>query len=117
VFRWDAFVTRQVCIPNLQRIQQAGLATWFHEQLERKAILEDLLARYNEGRSRSYYCLAAALLPVDVLRSAVKEARKKLAQLKLGGADLKTKARMFRLVIQDFATKSKTALTLRRKPK
>jgi hypothetical protein len=92
------------------------LKTWLQEQSQRKAMLENLLANYNEGRSCSFFCVATALMPVDLVKKGEKEARRKIADEKIQG-DIKAKAKVVRSVIQDFASQADIDLKLRKKPK
>jgi hypothetical protein len=117
IFQWDDFVTRKVCIPNIKRIKKVGLETWLHEQMDRRAILENLLANYDEGRSRSFYCRATALMPINLIKEAADEVSEMVGKGKLDDSDIKGKARMCRGIIQELASKSNIDLKLRRKPK
>jgi hypothetical protein len=38
------------------------------------AFLKDALSRHNDGRSKSFFCLAAALLSTDSLKNALRRA-------------------------------------------
>ena len=77
-------------------------------------MLEHLLADYNEGRSCSFFCVATALMPIDLVKKAEKEAKRKIADEKIQ-ADIKAKAKVMRSVIQDLASRSDIDLKLRKK--
>jgi len=47
--QWDDHVTLEVCLPNIERIRKVGLEQWLEEQEKRRAMLDDLLANYDEG--------------------------------------------------------------------
>ena len=115
-FDWDSFVSHRVCQSNIERIKKVGLKIWLEEQNKRRATLENLLADWNEGRSMSFYCIATALMPTDLIRDAVNKAKEKVASNK-SDCDIKTKAKILRSVVQDLASKSDIDLKLRRKPK
>jgi len=116
-FDWDSFVTHKVCRPNIRRIKKVGLRKWLQEQGQRRAILDNLLANYNEGRSRSFYCTAAALMSAGLIKEAVNKAKKLMANDKVTDSDIKTKAKILKSVIQNFASKDNIDLQLRKKPK
>jgi hypothetical protein len=116
-FDRDSFVTHAACRQNLERIRTVGLETWLREQGERRALLESLLANYNDGRSRSFYCLAATLMPTGVLMEAVSKAGEAMAAGNVADSDLKAKAKFLRAAIEDFASRSNISLKLRKKPK
>lgn len=121
-FDWDSFVTHRVCLSNIQRIKQAGLTKWLRQQCKKRQALEDLLANYNDGRSCSFYCIAAALLPPPLIAKAVEQAQKTPAsscRQTGAGADsgVKSRARILRATIEDFASKDRIDLKLRHKAK
>ena len=71
----DSFITHQRQIRDLVRAQEIGLEA-YHKELERKAaILKLLLSRYNDGRKKSFYCLAVNLLPLSELEAVMDQAR------------------------------------------
>jgi len=115
-FDWDSFVTHKVCRPNIRRIKKVGLRKWLQEQANRRAILENLLANYNEGRSRNLYCTAVALMPADLIKEAANKARQIMVGVK-GTCDIKKRAKILRTAIQDLASRSKIDLKLRKKQK
>jgi len=69
--RRDSFVTHRRMAANHEAIRSGGLDRFVAAQAERLALLDQLLAEFDNGRSKSYYCLAAALLSVDGLRAAI----------------------------------------------
>ena len=111
---YEYFVTHKPCIPNLERIEEVGLEAWLGEQRERRLVLENLLDNYNDGRSMSFYCVATALMPLELIDKAVDEM---LASSRSDDLDLKAKAKALRSVIEDSASKSSIDLKLRKKPK
>jgi len=116
-FQWDdSFITHKVCSPNIERIKKVGLKMWSQEQRKRRATLENLLANYNEGRSRSFYCIATALMPIDLIKEAVDEAQQMIVDDKRD-CDIKAKAKILRSVIQDLALRANIDLKLRKKSK
>jgi hypothetical protein len=115
-FDGDSFISHKVCRPNTERIKEVGLKAWLQEQTQRKSVLEDLLANYNEGRSCSFFCIATALMPVDLVKRAENQAKTKIADEKIQ-ADIKAKAKVMRSVIQDLASEAGIDLKLRKKRK
>ncbi|MHC4144778.1 MAG: hypothetical protein ACYSUD_08365 [Planctomycetota bacterium] len=89
---------------NLRQIKEAGLESWLREQEERQVLLEELLENYNEGRSMSLYCKVCARVPIDLINKAIEEAKEKLAGEKVARSDMKSKARILKAVIKDFAS-------------
>ncbi len=113
-FDWDSFVSHKVCLPNLDRIKTAGLRRWLGEQSKKRQVLENLLSDYNEGKSCSFFCIAAALMPPATVQKAVRQAEKTIAAGKTRGSDIKTKAKIVHSAIQANATKAGVDLKLRK---
>jgi hypothetical protein len=111
IFNCTIFLKRKVVawIPaadNLVQIKESGLESWLREQKERQELLEELLQNYNEGRSMNLYCKACARMPVDLIKTAIEEANAKLACDKAAMSDMKSRARILKLVIKDSAVKA-----------
>jgi hypothetical protein len=110
----DSFISHRPCLPNLERIRQAGEESHLAEQRERRLLLEDLLARYNEGRSMSFYCTACTLLPLNVLRQATGEMEDLLSRGQVAGGDIKAQAKAMRSLLLELAQQAGVDLTLRK---
>ena len=65
---YDSFVTHQKMFVNLDDIRKYGIELFLETQRIRIDILNDLLANYNDGRMKSFFCQSCALLPVDKLQ-------------------------------------------------
>lgn len=105
---WASDQESRTAQKNLERIREAGLEVWLGEQRERRLLLESLLDNYNDGRSMSFYCIASALMPVELMSRAVNEM---LATGSSSDLDMKGKARA---IIEDSASKSGVELKLRK---
>jgi hypothetical protein len=108
IFNCPIFLRRKVvewisAADNLHQIKEVGLESWLREQEERRALLEELLQNYNEGRSMNLYCKVCARMPVDLIKKAAEEAIEKLASEKLDKSNMKSKARVLKAVIKDLA--------------
>jgi hypothetical protein len=104
-------------LPNIQQIKHQGLTKWLRQQCKKRQALENLLANYNEGRSCSFYCIAAALLPMPLIAKSVKQAQKTIAAERIAACDTKSRAKILRAAIQDSASKADVDLKLRHKAK
>lgn len=116
-YDFDSFVTRAAGRANLARIAEIGLRRWLGEQSKRRALLEELLAKYNDGRSASFYCLAAALLPVGSIKELLSVAHCAIAGRHVAESDMKAKANIVRAAIQEKASAGRIELRLRKKTK
>ena len=50
-------------------MQRIGEEAYTAEQVEKRQILDQLLAEYNDGRKKTLFCLAVNLLPLEDLRT------------------------------------------------
>ena len=63
---------------NFEFVRKNGIEKWSARENEKIAFLKTLLADYNDGRSKTFYCLSVQLLPLDKLKPALAQAQKKL---------------------------------------
>lgn len=63
----------------------------------------------------SFYCLATALMPPELVDRAINELKEKLAVNQIDGTDMKAKAKALRGIIQGLAQQSGLELKLRTK--
>lgn len=99
----DSFVTHKVCLQNLNEIKQNGMEKFVKQQEERIKILKFLLSSYNDGRSKSFFCIATALLPITTLTSILEVAKKKIHKEDIDPRDTKSKAKLLREIFNDHA--------------
>lgn len=78
----DSFVTHRRVMANQHRLAGTGVDAFVKEQRARIIFLETALKQYDDGKSKSFYCLAAALLTVESLQKALEQAQ--------GGANLRS---------------------------
>jgi hypothetical protein len=109
----DSFLTYQKIKPNLYFIREQGLEKFLKQQKKRIKLLERMLQDFDDGRSRSFYCIAATLLPIVELESLLGETGRKLNVDKVEAGDTKTK--ILRELLNDFAAKGGVELKLRKK--
>jgi len=100
----DSFVTHKRILYNQERIKSHGIENFMLEQSRRISILQNMLASYDDGRSKSFYCLAAALLPPERLAGA-------LAEISVDENKKKT-AKALKSILQRYAEIEGIALSL-----
>lgn len=76
-----------------------------------------MLQNFNDGKSKSFYCIATTLLPIRDLETSLKKAEQKIKAEKIKSDDLKTKSKILKGFLNNFATKEGIELKLRKKPK
>lgn len=96
--QYDSFVTHRRVYQNLNSIRSYGLEPFLDQQRLRIDILKDFLLLANDGRSKNFYCLACALLPLESLT----EGHHHL--LKMGESlDVKQRCKQLRFYLQSTA--------------
>ena len=56
-------------------IREHGVEEFVKEQKIREQLLQEMLQHFNDGRSKSYYCITATVLEIDELKDALTRAR------------------------------------------
>lgn len=107
----DSFVTHRNCISNLKSIKEKGLDAFVKQQEKRTQLLEGLLKDYDDGRSKNFYCLSAALLPIEELETEII----KMGKHEDGLNDRKQAAKSLREAFIKIASKNGIELSYRKK--
>jgi hypothetical protein len=111
----DSFVTHQRTLFNLDSIRRDGLEGFVEQQGRRIGLLQTMLEEFDDGRSKSYYCIATALLPIAALEESLHRAKEQVKKDKAKSGDIKTRAGILRGLLDDCAAKTGVELKLRHK--
>lgn len=103
----DSFVTHKKILPNIEDIRANGLEQFLEKQKIRINILEELLAHHDDGRTKGFYCISCALLPIDKLQEV-----QKFAQDKIDSIELKERCRYIRGLLTEIADSINVVLKL-----
>ena len=106
----DSFISYKPIPDNYASIRKNGVAEFVRVQNEKETLLQYLLDNYDEGRSKSFYCISLQLLPLPELKKAVSTAEAKLASI----TDIKEKTKLMRQAISVLADSLKIDLKLRK---
>ncbi|UCB43199.1 MAG: DUF3795 domain-containing protein [Dehalococcoidales bacterium] len=107
--QYDTFKCYQKLEDNISAIAQSGIDSFEEQQKVREQILTEMLAEFNEGRSKSYYCIAATVMAIEELREALDQARKESE-----GLGIKDKSRVMHSILDNIASKRSYYLKLRK---
>jgi hypothetical protein len=110
----DSFVTHGMMISNLRFIVRSGIDEYLREQDLRRCALERMLSEFNDGRSKSYYCLAARLLSLDALVDALNKATERAGDEGGEGGDRAKMRTILKDELDTAATREGVDLLLRR---
>lgn len=105
----DSFKCYQKLEDDIGFIHKRGIVEFEKIQKIREQLLREMLVEFNEGRSKSYYCIAATVLEIEDLELALAEAKQKSI-----GLDIKGKSRYLHSMLDDIARKKKYDLKLRK---
>ena len=67
----DSFVPHRNRQQDVARAREVGLETYLAQLEEKRAILDELLAGYNDGRRKTFFNTAVYLLPLEDLQSVM----------------------------------------------
>ena len=108
---YDSFVSHRYRGKDVERARQMGIDAFLEELREKQALLEKLLAGYNDGRRKTLFSTAACRLETEDLRQVLDE----LAGL--GDLPLKEQAGAAAKMLEIRARERGLDLKLRKKPK
>ncbi|MGE5604459.1 MAG: DUF3795 domain-containing protein [Bacteroidota bacterium] len=109
----DSFVTHRRVLSNQNSIKESGIAVFIEQQKRRMSHLQTMLESYDDGRCKSFYCLAATLLSLKSLNESLLEADRKIKENLNGEADLKGKAKVLKEILSKYAATENEELRLR----
>jgi hypothetical protein len=92
-------------MPNLRSIKEEGIRKFASQQARRIRFLQTMLESYDDGRSKSFFCRAAALLDPTALRRSLESANKALSTSKAGELGQADKAKILRALLAEAASR------------
>lgn len=111
---YELFIPNRNRLKDLERAAHTGLDAYQQELDEKVNILHDLIDHWNDGRRKSFYCLAVNLLELKDVQTVVGKLREEIEPEKL---TLKQKAERAAALFRETAEKRGILLKLYRKPK
>ena len=105
---FDSFKCYQKLEDDINFIIENGVEEFEKIQLIREELLKKMLEDFNEGRSKSYYCIASTVMDIEELEEALIKAKKNT-----NGMDLKSRARFLHSILNDIAGQKNYLLKLK----
>lgn len=105
----DSFKCYQKLEDDIDYVHNYGIDQFVELQDIKEKILREMLDTFNEGRSRSYYCIAVTVMEVEELEDAVAR-----ANTDSYGLDIKCKSKVLHKIFDGIAEKKKYNLKLRK---
>ncbi|MHC3129025.1 MAG: hypothetical protein IBV52_03000 [Candidatus Bathyarchaeota archaeon] len=112
---YDSFLTQKKAKSNLDFIRTYGVERFIEQQRKPIELLEKMLKNFNDGRSKSFYCIATTLLPITDLETSLEKTKQVLNEGKINLDDTKIKSRILKEFLRDSATRNEVELRLRKK--
>lgn len=109
---YDSFITHQRLLRDIQRVNEIGIEAYHKEQTRKTEILQTLLAEYNDGRRKTFYCVAINLTPLQQIESIMEQAANNSYLSTLG---IKEKSAYIVSLFQEYASQEGLVLKLRKK--
>jgi len=104
---YDSFITHRKTVFNLNFIKENGIEKFIERQKKRIKLLETMLNDYDEGRSKSFYCIATALLSIESLEKSLNNVEK--------SDNIKIRAKNLKKILNEMASRKGVELKLRKK--
>jgi hypothetical protein len=105
----DSFKCYQKLEDDIVFIQKNGVVEFEKAQKMRERLLKEMLREFNDGRSKSYYCIAATVMDIGELNEALTKAKKESF-----GFEMKAKSKIFHSILDEIAKQKKYYLKLRK---
>jgi hypothetical protein len=107
---YDSFVCYQRLENNIAFVESKGIAAFAERERERGHLLATMLDEFNEGRSKSFYCVAATVMELSEISQAIAEARGSSE-----GKDVGIRSKALRAVLERIAGEKNYSLKLRKR--
>jgi hypothetical protein len=105
----DSFKCYQKLEEDILFIQKNGISEFEKIQKNKEHLLKMMLKDFNEGRSKSYYCIAATVLEIEELKEVLTQVKKKT-----NGLDIKEKSKVLHTILNDIAQTKNYCIKLRK---
>ena len=105
----DSFVCYQRLEDNIAFVRRSGFSAFVEDQRERERLLSAMLAEFDDGRSKSFFCVVATVMDVGEITHAIAQAEDESA-----GRDVKEKSKALHALFDKIAEERGYHLKLRK---
>jgi hypothetical protein len=104
----DSFVCYQKLEENIG-LAREDVVEFEQDQKKRENLLKEMLSKFNEGRSKTYYCIASSVCEIEDLKRILD-----LAKVQSIGLDIKEKSKVLHHLLDNLAKEKNLLLKLRK---
>jgi hypothetical protein len=105
----------KVVLHNLNFIKEHGIKEFIKRQKKRIKLLEKMIEKFDDGRSRSFFCRASCLLDLTSLESSLNRAIRKIKTDNIKTDDIKDKAKILKENLEKIAIQKGVELVKKKK--
>lgn len=106
---YDSFKSYQTLEDDITFMINNGVKEFEEQQKAKEKLLKEILDEFNEGRSKSYFCVAVTILDARAIQDALNKARK----LSIG-LNVKEKSKILHSLLDEIAAKKGVNIGLRK---
>jgi hypothetical protein len=106
----SSYPSSKKIMPNLNFIKEHGIEKFAEQQKKRIMLLEIMIENFNDGRSRSFYCKATALLDLKNLEDSLDKAIQRIRSDNIKPDDTKIITKILKEIINEIALKNDVEL-------
>lgn len=110
--KFDSFKCYQSLEEDIAFVEGKGIGEFEKVQKVREKLLTEMLQEFDDGRSKSYYCIAATIMDIGELKELLNRTREVS-----NGWEVKEKARLLHGLLDALARKRGYCLRLRKQPR
>ena len=111
---YDSFITHRNQLKDFEKVKKIGMDFYKSELAEKVELLKYLLANYNDGKRKSFFCIAVNLLEMQDVIYVVKQI---ISRTESDVLSQKEKATIAANLFQDMALERNIELKLNKKAK
>ncbi len=97
----SSYPSSKKVLSNLYFIKEHGIKIFIEQQKKRIKFLETMIAKFDDGRSRSFFCNAANFHDLTALADSISKAATMIKNEKIKQNDMKSKAKILKTIIND----------------
>ena len=109
----DSFITHKNQLVDFEKVKSIGLEAYMTEQNTKVELLKNLLTNFNDGRRKSFFCIAVNLMDLQDLKSVMEQIKEETKP----DDTLKEKSAAAVRLLEAMADKREISLKLRKKTK